>query len=433
MRQAHEETGRQIYLVGLGMGNPDTLTLAGRDAIAQSQLVIGARRLLDAVSQAGMMPERATQLEAVRTEDIAQALLDAQAACACVLFSGDTGFHSGATLLVRRLKELAHEGKLPAKAQVIPGISSLSYLCSRLGVSWQDAHVVSLHGRSGNPAGAVQTHGKTFFLTGGATKAQDVCRALVDAGLGQARAWVGERLSYPDERLAQGTAAELAQMDFGDLAVVLVVNHRPIRRPSEAPGLADDSFVRDGHTPMTKEEVRTLAVSKLRLAQDSVVWDVGAGTGSVSVELALAACAGQVYAIERDPGACALLEENRDRFGLTNLHVVAGTAPGVLSGLPAPDRVFVGGSAGGLDGIVAAALAANPQVRIVATAVTLETVAALLAALGQEGLTGLEVVQVAVARARTAGPYHLMTGQNPVYLFCAHGASADPRRGADAR
>ncbi len=424
MERTQDTEGRRIYLVGVGMGAIGTLTLAGRDAIAASALVIGAPRILAAAADAGLIDVDATRIEAVRTDEIVRLLTETDATRASVLFSGDIGFYSGATLLEQRLSALVESGELSAEVQAIPGISSLSYLCARLGVPWQDAYVVSLHGRLGNPVGVVQTHEKTFFLTGGATKAQDVCRDLAGAGLGHVRVCAGERLSYPDERLVRGTAAELATMAFDDLAVLLVLNPHPIRRPAEAPGIADDAFVRDGRTPMTKQEVRALVVSKLRLRSDSVVWDVGAGTGSVSVEAAFAASAGQVYAVERDEAALALLEKNRERFSLTNLHIVAGVAPAALRGLPVPDRVFVGGSAGGLDGIVDAALAANPRVRIVATCVTLETVGTALAAFGREGMTGLEVIQVGIARSREAGPYHLMAGQNPVYLFSAEGTDA---------
>ena len=420
--QTSDSLNRRVYLVGIGMGNVGTLTLAGRDAIAQSQLVIGADRVLAAAWEAGLCQVDAELVQAKKSDRIIDQVLASDAPCVSILFSGDTGFYSGATILGRKLGALVREGKLPAKLQVIPGVSSLSYFCALLGTSWQDAFVVSLHGRSGNAAGAVQTHEKTFFLTGGQAKAQDICRELVRAGLGDVTVSAGENLSYPSERVVTGTAAELARMSFADLTVLLAHNEQPVSCPPAAPGLPDASFLRDSHTPMTKEEIRALVISKLRLAPDSLVWDVGAGTGSVSVEAALAASWGQVYAVERKDAALELLEQNRKRFGLTNLHVVAGEAPQALDGLPAPDRVFVGGSAGGFAEIVSAALAANPSARIVATCITLETLGVALATLGGEGLTNLEVVQVSVARGREAGPYHLMMGQNPVYILSADGA-----------
>ena len=170
---------------------------------------------------------------------------------------------------------------------------------------------------------------------------------------------------------------------------------------------------------MTKEEVRTLALSKLRVEEDHVVWDVGAGTGSVSVECALACPAGQVFAVEKKQEALALLEENKARFHASNLHVVAGTAPEALQDLPAPDRVFLGGTSGELEEILNVIFRKNPAARVVCTAVTLETVAE--AARLFAPLEGADMVQVSATRTRSAGRYHLMDAQNPVWIFSGEG------------
>ena len=174
---------------------------------------------------------------------------------------------------------------------------------------------------------------------------------------------------------------------------------------------------------MTKEEVRALALAKLRLADHHVVWDVGAGTGSVSLECALACPAGQVFAIEKNPEAVALLEENKARLGASNLTVVSGTAPEALEGLPAPDRVFLGGTSGNMDEILNLIFEQNPAARVVCTAVTLETVgeaARLFAPLAEA-----DMVQLSVTRTRKAGRYHLMDAQNPVWIFSGEGKGHD--------
>lgn len=312
-----------------------------------------------------------------------------------VLLSGDTGFYSGAKGLWPLLGN--HE------VITIPGISSLSYFCARLQTTWQDARLVSAHGRSHNAVGEIQRSAKVFALTGGATKAEDICRALAERGLGQVRVSVGERLSYADERIVTGTAAELAGETFADLSVLLAVNPDPVARPWNGSGLPDGAFLR-GDVPMTKEEVRALALSKLRLEAHHVVWDVGAGTGSVSVECALSCPAGRVYAVEKKEEALALLAENRARFHAANLEVVAGTAPEALEALPAPDRVFLGGTSGSLEDILNVIFRKNPAARVVCTAVTLETVGE--AARCFAGLEGADMVQVAVTRhpARRALP-----------------------------
>lgn len=394
----------KVYLIGVGMGNPDTLTAQARRAIEECPLLVGAPRLLEPWRE----EHRCVPL--VAASEVAACLDNETEGPAAVLLSGDTGFFSGA----KRLRPLLTRHEVVT----LPGISCLSYFCARVGTSWQDLHIVSAHGRSHNAAGEIQCHPATFVLTGGATKAEDICRELTDRGLGSVEVTVGEKLSYPDERIVTGTAAELARQSFDDLAVLLARNPKPVARPWNSPGLPDSRFVR-GEVPMTKEEVRALALCKLRLEPHHVVWDVGAGTGSVSVECALACPAGRVFAVERSPAALTLLQENKEKFGVSNLTIVAGEAPAALDDLPAPDRVFLGGTSGKLDDILARAFAKNPAARVVCTAVTLETVAE--AARCFAPLEGADMVQLAATRTRAAGRYHLMDAQNPVWIFSGEG------------
>ncbi len=179
-------------------------------------------------------------------------------------------------------------------------------------------------------------------------------------------------------------------------------------------GLPDDAFDRD-KVPMTKEEVRGICVSKLALSRGAIVYDVGSGSGSVSVECALVASRGKVYAIEQKDAAIELTRHNAEKFGLVNLEVVPGSAPEALIPLPPPTHVFIGGSSGNLRQIVDLLLEKNPEVRIVATAVTLETLSELTALAGE--FTVSDSVEIQVNRPRTVGRYHLFNAQNPVYIF----------------
>ena len=168
---------------------------------------------------------------------------------------------------------------------------------------------------------------------------------------------------------------------------------------------------------MTKSEVRAISLSKLKLAEDSICWDIGAGTGSVSIEMALNANAGKVYAVEKKKDACVLAEENKENFNLVNLDIIEGTAPDICEEIPAPTHVFIGGSSGKLREIIEIALGKNPSVRIVATAITLESIAELKECMEAYFFDDTEVVSVTVARDKKAGDYHIMTGQNPIYIF----------------
>ena len=167
---------------------------------------------------------------------------------------------------------------------------------------------------------------------------------------------------------------------------------------------------------MTKQEVRAAVLAKLAVRPEDILWDVGAGTGSVSVELALAAPRGRVYAVECRPEGCALIKANREKFRTRNLVLVEGLAPAALSDLPAPDAVFIGGSKGSLAAIVDAALDKNPDACICVSAIALETLSAAVAALTAKGRT-VQVSQIAVSRAKAMGGLHLMMAQNPIYLI----------------
>ena len=395
----------KVYLIGVGLGNPDTLTLAARRAIEESNLLIGAPRLLEGYAGKKCVP-------AILAGDIAAAAAQEGAGPVAVLLSGDIGFYSGAKKLYPLL-----EGY---EVEALPGISSLAYFCARCRTPWEDVYLVSAHGRAHNAPGEIQCHKRTFVLTGGNYRAEHLCRDLCTWGMEDVPVTVGERLSYPEEAITRGAAGELAERQFDSLAVVLVENPRPVGREHAAPGIPDEAFLR-GKTPMTKEEVRTLSVSRLRLRPEDAVWDVGAGTGSVSVECALAVPKGRVFAVERSEEALELLAQNREKFAAWNLRIVPGAAPAVLRDLPAPDRVFVGGSGGELEDILRLALEKNPRCRVVVNAVTLETLAECTRCFALLGLEDVAVTELSAARTREAGRYHLLQGLNPVFLLSGEG------------
>ena len=224
---------------------------------------------------------------------------------------------------------------------------------------------------------------------------------------------VGENLGTEAEAIRYGSAAELAGQSFAPLSVLLVENFDlPQLR---APGFPDESFIRS-EVPMTKQEVRAAALAKLAVMPTDTLWDVGAGTGSVSVELALAAPKGRVYAVECEPDACELIRKNRAKFQTYNLILIEGRAPDALADLPAPDAVFIGGTKGGMEAVLDEVLGKNPNARICISAIALETLGAAIAALTARGLTA-EVTQIAVSRTKPAGRLHLLMANNPIFLI----------------
>ena len=419
---------RKVTIIGAGPGNPDLLSRAALDAIDFADVVIGAHRALAGID----VPPDVVRCELVKTADIVAALTDAASwRRAVVVMTGDVGLFSGACRLVEALS-----GDAQVDVRVVPGISSASYLAARLARPWQDWRFASAHGVACDIVAEAERAGELFLATSGGEDPSRLSGELVQAGFGDARVTVAERLSYPDERITCATASEIAGQTFDDLNVMLIEfagcvgspaggsRAASSRWPYASSGIPDELFIR-GDVPMTKQEVRAVALAKLRLTATDTVWDVGAGTGSVSIEAALVARAGSVWAVERNAAGVRLIRENADAFGCGNVHAVPGVAPEALAKLPVPDAVFVGGSAGELPSIVEAALEKNSQVRLCVPCVTVETLTEACALLSGSRFKGFEACQVSAARAEAVGSHHLMKAQNPVFLVSARGAGAD--------
>ena len=394
-----------ITLIGMGAGTPGSLTAQGLAALQGADRILGAKRLLAA------LPEGCTgnRQALYKPDEILACLAAHPDEEIALVYSGDTGFYSGASQLLPMLRAFG------ISCRVLPGLSSVQLLAAAVGRSWQEWKLVSAHGCACDPVAECLTAGgkPVFFLTGGAETPASLCGRLAAAGLGDAHVLVGEELGRAEEKILFGTAQEFAQKQFASLSVLLV-EHLP-QPPRRVPGFPDEAFHR-GEVPMTKQEVRAAALAKLAVMPTDTLWDVGAGTGSVSVELALAAPKGRVYAVECEPDACELIRKNRAKFHACNLILIEGRAPDVLADLPAPDAVFIGGTKGGMEAVLDEVLGKNPNARICISAIALETLGAAIAALTARGLTA-EVTQIAVSRTKPAGRLHLLMANNPIFLI----------------
>ncbi|HIZ21836.1 MAG TPA: precorrin-6A reductase [Candidatus Blautia faecigallinarum] len=391
-----------ITLLGIGMGSRDTLTIEGERRLKEADLLIGASRMVKAVQ----LPHHQVFCE-YRPEKILGYIREhPEYENVVIALSGDVGFYSGA----RRLLEI-----LGKDTEVICGISSVAYFMAKAGLSWDDAVLKSVHGRSSNLIPLIRQNQKVFAILGTKDGVGCLARELCDFGMGEVTLYVGENLSYEDENIFFRPAKELTAYEGEALSVVCAYNREAL--PMHAThGVPDREFQR-GKTPMTKEEVRAVSLMKLALCQDSICYDVGAGTGSVSVEMALRAHQGWVYAIEKKDEAAELIRKNKVKFAASNLEIIEGTAPEALRSLPAPTHAFIGGSSGKLEEIVGLLLEKNPQVRIVINCITLETVAEGIKMMKKYGFLETDIVQLAVSRGKAAGPYHLMMGENPIYIL----------------
>lgn len=394
----------KVYLIGVGTGGEDFITVAGKNAIEESGLLIGAKRLLQPYSHK-------KNIALIQANEIVNAIKNSNENIVSVLFSGDVGFYSGAKQLLPLLETE------DCTVDVIAGISSVQYFCSKILCSWDDARLLSAHGRSHNVVGEIQCNKKSILLTGSNYTAKDLISELVLRGLENVKVTVGEQLSYDNEKITTGKANELLKYEFSTLAIVLVENDNPIQ-PYYA--LRDDDFIR-GKVPMTKEEIRIFALSRLRISPSYTLWDVGAGTGSVSVEMARLAYKGQVFAVEEKAEAVSLIGQNKTKFNIPNLNIIHGKAPDALENLPNPDCIFIGGTRGNLEEILKIALHKNPNVRIVITAITLETLIQGTTLFATLPVGEMNIVQLSATRMKKIGGYNMMDAQNPVWVMWNEG------------
>lgn len=406
-----------VSLIGMGVGNEELLTGKARKALREADVILGAKRLLEG------LPDKKKGYPFYLAADIIphlKALEESKRSCgeekkAAVLFSGDTGFYSGTQKFYEELQKEIEGKRLNASVTIIPGISSLSYLASRIGIGWQNAAIVSIHGRKANLLETVRNNKLSFLLLSGLSDMKNLGELLVENELSHLKITYGYRLSYSDEEIKVLTPKECPGVEKEGLCCCFIENEKAGEKILTH-GVKDISFLR-GNTPMTKEEIREVSICKLGLTKESVLYDIGSGTGSIAVECARLSEGIQVYAIERESEAAELTRENCDRFGLANVTVVEAQAPEGFQELPAPTHVFIGGSGGKLREILTALKEKAPSVKAVINAITLETLSEVTSLIKEYNIKDHEVVQLQVSRAKKAGPYHLMQAENPIYII----------------
>lgn len=396
----------EISLVGIGMGSKDSMTGEAARALREAQLLIGAGRMLQACRRPGQ-----DVFQAYDSQEIAAYIREhPEYDKIAVALSGDVGFYSGA----RKLKE-AVQGKV----SFVCGVSSVAYFFSCLGKAWEDVRITSAHGRETDLLSLIRHNPKVFSILGTRDGIRKLAGELQDIGLEHVKIYTGERLSYEDQVIKTGHPKDFLEYDSDSLSVVYVENEAWERLPA-VHGVPDREFLRD-KVPMTKEEVRTVSLSKLGLWEDSVCYDIGAGTGSVSVEMALRAHKGRVYAIEKKPEAVELIKKNKAKFGTDNLKIIEGVAPEALIGLEPPTHVFIGGSSGNMKAILEAVLEKEPNVKIVINCIALESVSQVMDCVKNLPVEDVEIIQLAVSRGKLLGSYHMMMGENPIYILSCKG------------
>lgn len=418
---------RKIILSGIGMGNTDGMTREAYHAFEEAEVIFGAERMLE------NLPGKGIKVPYYRADDIISYLIEhPQYTKVAAAFSGDSGFYSGAQSMKKALEEANEKGILKSETTILPGISSVSALAARLGVSWNDAVLASIHGRRTNVVNLVRKNTKVFLLLSGKNDFEMLVNKFREAGINHVKISAGYRLSYPDEKLFTFYLDEFETklFDLPEGVYTCLIENEDCEEQILTPGIDDEIFSRT-KVPMTKNEVRVLSISRLELTKKAVVYDVGSGTGSVSIECARLSPDIFVFAIEQKEEAANLTKENAARLGLSDQIVVINKkAPEGFEELPTPTHVFIGGSSGALSDILSAIQKklivkentkgktdkASKGVRVVINAVSLETIAQITKLIQTYPVKHVQLTQIQASRAHKLGSYNLMQAQNPVLI-----------------
>jgi precorrin-6Y C5,15-methyltransferase (decarboxylating) len=327
-----------------------------------------------------------------------------------ILVSGDPGFFSFLPLLQREFPD--------ENIDVYPGISSLQFAFARAGVAWQDARFVSVHGRKLSVLPAALTR-LTAVLTGGENTPQAVAKYYLELGINP-KLSMGNALTYPEEVWKTTDAESLASDETPYQNAIVLLYPAQEQREWEKNykiGIPDQEFLR-GNVPMTKSEIRVQVLSAAQISRYDHVVDIGAGTGSISIEAANLASEGFVYAIECNPEAQELILANRQKFGISNLQLIPGTAPEAFSQLPQVDVCIIGGSNGRLPEILQCLPLINGG-RVVITAVTVETLSQGLTQLKELDFQEIDIVSIQAVRWKSVKTLHMAQALNPVFILSA--------------
>ena len=399
----------KLWLVGGGSGQPDYLLPLAKQVLEQVDCVIASERFLKLAAGKKQIPMKqlSVLLEQLPT------LLETDSVA--ILVSGDPLLYSFYRTVRNRYPDW--------EITVIPGVGSLQLLGAKFGLTMEDAFISSLHGKpytAGSIACAVAQHALTFFFCSAKDGVRQIAQALCQYQLSDTTMYIGADLTYETEQTWSGIPEQFCSVENPALCVTAVRNPNP-KPIGAAVFLPDDAFLRNG-APMTKEEVRAVIISKLRLQPDSIVWDLGAGTGSVSITCAKCCPYGQVYAVEYQEQALDILRQNCAYLQAENVTVLAGRAETVLSELPVPDCIFIGGSNGAFPEILRQIQQLPKPVRLVVSAVTLETQAEVTQLL--QDAPQLEIIPVFSGQSRKVGRYHVLQTYHPVLLFACTGGKS---------
>jgi precorrin-6Y C5,15-methyltransferase (decarboxylating) len=409
---------RAVTVIGIGDDGCSSLTSRAMEAVASAQWLVGGER------QLAFFPQFRGGTLVIKDglNSLLQQISDLSADNnVCVLASGDPLFFGIGGLIIKKLGA--------EHVAIIPHPSSIQWAFARIGLKWDDAAIISLHGRRRDGfLTRLKSHAKVAVLTDPENSPRKLAQCMVAHRETAWSAWVCENLSGIDERIRRFAIEELAACeDIGPLNVLILQRTDATwRKPPSIPFLHEDAFAK--RIPkkglITKREVRLLSLAAMGIRPDSIVWDIGAGSGSVGIEAALLAPRGHVYGIEVDPEGVEICRENVIAHGVDNITIIEGRAPDALDGLDAPDSIFIGGSKGSMQEIIDVAFERlTPGGHLVVNAITLENVAEAYQTFRSRGLTP-DVTLLQVSRAEPLARYMRYEAMNPIQIFAVQKPAA---------
>jgi precorrin-6Y C5,15-methyltransferase (decarboxylating) len=418
--------GGTIHVIGVGNEGRESLTPRALALIRQAEVLAGGQRLL------GFFPE--VRAERVRIGAKVDEVLAGLAARLgekriVILATGDPNFFGITRALLRHV--------LRESLEILPNVSALQWAFAKARETWDDAAFLSVHGRTMERLPElVRGKSKLCLFTDETNSPAAIAQTLLRAGLDGYRALLCEDLGGPQERVTETTLEVLAGTEAHPLNTLILLATGEARAPEPpwAPGLPDDAF--DQRKPkvglITKREIRILSLARLAIRPDGVVWDIGAGSGSVSIEAAKLASLGRVFAVEKNAEDVEIIRGNVARFRVPHVAAVHAKAPDGLEALPNPDAVFVGGSGGAMREILEIAAARlRPAGRIVVNAITLDSLHEAVTAMRDLGLAH-EAILVSIARSKPLLGMMSFEALNPVYVVTAWHETPPPGRGRPA-
>lgn len=395
----------KVYVVGIdGSG---VLAERAKDALAQSRTILASERLRDVFVGYREYPEMSEKVQVINAVDDTIGFIKGARSSVSVIASGDPMFFGMGARIVEALPE--------ADVEIYPALSSIQLAFSRMRLPWHDTFFMSLHGNVKRDWGVedvphlAERYGKLVILTGGENTPEKIARILPEG----ARVYVLERLGLEGEAVREGSPEDISRMTFRTPNLMVVV----CEPRGVAFGLEEFEFLHERGL-VTKDEVRAVALHKLRLPVKGVLWDIGAGSGSVSIEAKRLCPSVDVYAVEKDAARVEQIRENAVLLRAGKINIVCGEAPSALEGLPAPDRVFIGGAGRGLPSVIEYVSQRMDRGIIVVSAITLESLAEAREALRAQGLRP-RVSSISVSRAQPLEGREYMKALNQIFLVKA--------------